>query len=55
MNVGALWQEQDGPRLIVPDGPGLGVEADEERASRKAFQIRHQPHLRRRDGSITNA
>lgn len=47
--------QQDGPRLIVPDGPGLGIEVDEERATREAFEIRHQPHLRRRDGSITNS
>jgi galactonate dehydratase len=47
--------KQDGPRYVVPDGPGLGVEVDEERATREAFQIRHQPHLRRRDGSITNS
>ena len=47
--------QQDGAKYIVPDGPGLGVELDEERATREAFQIRHQPHLRRRDGSITNS
>jgi hypothetical protein len=28
---------------------------DEERATREEFQIRHQPQLRRRDGSITNS
>src|SRR5215204_224492 len=47
--------KQDGAKYIVLDGPGLGVEVDEERATREAFQIRHQPHLRRRDGSITNS
>jgi galactonate dehydratase len=47
--------EQDGPRYIVPTGPGLGIEVDEERVTRDEFRIRHQPHLRRRDGSITNS
>jgi galactonate dehydratase len=47
--------QQDGATYIVPDGPGLGVEVDEARLTRDAFQIRHQPHLRRRDGSITNS
>jgi galactonate dehydratase len=47
--------QQDGPRLLVPDGPGLGVEFDEERAARQQFQMSPTWHLRRRDGSITNA
>ena len=47
--------QQDGSRLIVPEGPGLGVEFDEERASRAEFQIGRAMHLRRRDGSITNS
>jgi galactonate dehydratase len=46
---------QEGPRLIVPDGPGLGVEFDEERATRAPFEIGRARHLRRRDGSITNS
>ena len=47
--------QQDGPRLLVPEGPGLGVEFDEERAARAEFQIGRTAHLRRRDGSITNS
>jgi galactonate dehydratase len=46
--------QQDGPRLIVPDAPGLGVEFDEARATRHQFTIEPTSHLRRRDGSITN-
>jgi galactonate dehydratase len=46
---------QEGPRLIVPDGPGLGIEFDEERAARQPFEIGRGGHLRRRDGSITNS
>src|SRR6266545_7060233 len=47
--------EQDGPRMLVPDRPGLGVEFDEARASRQEFRSNPTEHLRRRDGSITNS
>lgn len=47
--------QQDGPRMLVPDRPGLGVELDEDRASRQVFQMGPTIHLRRRDGSITNS
>jgi galactonate dehydratase len=50
-----VQMQQDGPRLLVPNGPGLGVEFDEERAARQEFAIGHTDHLRRRDGSITNS
>jgi len=47
------------PRLqgavyVVPDGPGLGVEVNEERLARESFRFWEAPHLRRRDGSYTN-
>jgi len=45
---------QEGPRLHVPDRPGLGVEFDEERAASQSYQADVMRHLRRRDGSITN-
>jgi galactonate dehydratase len=45
---------QDGPRLLIPDAPGLGVEFDEGLASRDEYQPRGTRHLRRHDGSITN-
>lgn len=41
-------------RLMVPDGPGLGVEFNEERAKAAEFKYWEAPHLRRRDGSYTN-
>ena len=47
--------QQDGPRPIVPDLPGLGVEFDEDRASHEEFAISRANHLRRPDGSITNS
>ena len=46
--------ELDGYNYIVPDGPGLGVEFNEERAQAEAFRFWEAPHLRRRDGSLTN-
>lgn len=45
---------QDGPRYLVPDAPGLGVEFNEERAKAAEFKYWEAPHLRRRDGSYTN-
>ena len=47
--------QQDGPRLLVPEVPGLGVDFDEERATREAFVPGRTTFLRRRDGSITNS
>jgi len=47
--------QQDGPRLLVPETPGLGVEVDEERVTREVFAPGRTIHLRRRDGSITNS
>lgn len=45
---------QDGPRLIVSDTPGLGVDVNEELVIKQAFAFWEAPHLRRRDGSYTN-
>ena len=46
---------QQGPRLIVPTVPGLGVEFDEKAAEHPDFQPRAGRLLRRRDGSVTNS
>ena len=46
--------ELDGYRYLVPDGPGLGVEFNEERAQAEEFRFWEAPHLSRRDGSYTN-
>ena len=46
--------ELEGDRIPVPDGPGLGVEFDEEAAAAQRFEFWEAPHLRRRDGSYTN-
>jgi len=46
--------EQDDYRLIVPDAPGLGVEFNEERAQGSQLKYWEAPHLKRRDGSVTN-
>ena len=38
----------------VPDTPGLGIEIDEKALTREAFRFWEAPHLKRRDGSVTN-
>ena len=63
-----FWQEPDGgsevslfPQQVrleghwypVPDGPGLGVDVNEEAAA-KPFQFYEMPHLHKSDGSHTN-
>jgi galactonate dehydratase len=40
--------------IAVPDVPGIGVEVDEEYIKRQSFKFWEAPHLRRRDGSVTN-
>jgi galactonate dehydratase len=44
----------EGACYRVPDGPGLGVDVDEELISRRAYRPWEAPHLVRRDGSVTN-
>lgn len=43
-----------GSHYQVPDGPGLGVEVNEDALTKHEFQFFEPPHLRRRDGSFTN-
>ena len=43
-----------GDRIPVPDGPGLGVEFNEDLVAEQTFKFWEAPHLRRRDGSYTN-
>jgi len=45
---------QDGPRLIVSDAPGLGIEVNEALVAKQSFKFWEAPHLHRRDGSYTN-
>ena len=47
----ASWTAPDYP---VPDTPGLGVEVNEELLDAQSFKFWEAPHLRRRDGSVTN-
>ena len=44
----------EGAAIPVPDGPGLGVEVNEELVTAQTFKFSEPPHLRRRDGSHTN-
>ena len=38
----------------VSDSPGLGVEVNEELVKKQSFKFWEAPHLKRRDGSVTN-
>ena len=44
----------EGAVIPVPDGPGLGVDFNEELAKAQEFKFWEAPHLRRKDGSYTN-
>jgi galactonate dehydratase len=46
--------EPDGAYFHIPDGPGLGIEVDEDLLTRESFRFWGPPLLRRRDGSLTN-
>jgi galactonate dehydratase len=46
--------EPDGAYFQIPDGPGLGIEVDEDLLTREPFRFWGPPLLRRRDGSLTN-
>src|SRR3712207_3083911 len=43
-----------GAHYLVPDAPGLGIEVNEDVIARQSFEFWEAPHLRRRDGSVTN-
>lgn len=44
----------DGPDYPVSDLPGLGVEINEAAIEAQSFRFWEAPHLKRRDGSVTN-
>ena len=44
----------DGASYPVPDGPGLGVDVNEDFLKSSRFEFWEAPHLKRRDGSVTN-
>lgn len=44
----------EGPVYVVPDGPGLGVEVNEDAIRNQEAAHVEPPHLRRPDGSVTN-
>ena len=44
----------EGSCYPVPDGPGLGIEVDEDLLKKEVFKYASPPHLARRDGSVTN-
>jgi galactonate dehydratase len=53
-NVFPVQLQLDGARFPVPNGPGLGVEVNEEYLKREEFKYSEAPHLHKRDGSHTN-
>lgn len=44
----------DGASYPVTDLPGLGIEVDEDGIKDQSFRFWEAPHLKRRDGSVTN-
>ena len=44
----------EGAYYPVSDAPGLGVEVNEELVKQQSFEFWEAPHLKRRDGSVTN-
>ena len=48
-----VQHQPEGTGFPLPQGPGLGVEFNEELAARE-FREWEAPHLHRRDGSYTN-
>src|SRR5688572_10820335 len=38
----------------TPEGPGIGIEVDEEKVKAQSFRFWEAPHFHRRDGSYTN-
>jgi len=44
----------DGAVFRVPHGPGLGIEVNEALVEAASFRFWEAPHLKRRDGSVTN-
>jgi galactonate dehydratase len=44
----------EGANYRVRDTPGLGVDVDEELLKKQSFKFWEAPHLKRRDGSVTN-
>lgn len=44
----------EGAVYPVPDTPGLGIEVNETLLGKESFKFWEAPHLKRRDGSVTN-
>lgn len=53
-DIFTLQPRLQGAVYPVPDTPGLGIEIDEVALTRESFKFWEAPHLRRRDGSVTN-
>ena len=53
-DVFTLQPKLQGTVYPVTNTPGLGIEIDEKALTREAFKFWEAPHLKRRDGSVTN-
>ncbi len=53
-DVFPVQPRREGAVYPVPDAPGLGIEVDEKLLARESFRFWEAPHLKRRDGSVTN-
>ncbi len=54
VNIFPVHPELEGACYPVPDRPGLGVEVNEDLLKKQSFKYASPPHLKRRDGSVTN-
>ncbi len=49
-----LQPKLEGARFPVPEGPGLGIDVNEDLATKEPFKFWEAPHIYRRDGSLNN-
>ncbi len=49
-----LQPKLEGCRFPVPEGPGLGIEVNEDLATKEPFKFWEAPHIYRSDGSLNN-
>jgi galactonate dehydratase len=53
-DIFTLQPKLTGAVYPVPSTPGLGIEVNEQALARESFKFWEAPHLKRRDGSVTN-
>ncbi len=53
-NIFPVQPELEGCRFPVPEGPGLGIEVNEDLVAKQSFKFWEAPHIYRSDGSLNN-